>query len=191
MPGHLEGCSIVAVVGSPRPAGNTALLVDAALAELAARGAGVRKLSLGDYSIAPCQGHEGCAGFAFCPHRDDAEEVLDAVYAADGLILASPVYYENVTAQMKAFMDRNVFRYNRDQWLAARAVGLLAVTAETGLDDALAAMRRYVALSTTHDVPVVSAAVIADGMGAVAGQPESLAAARELGAGVAELLAGA
>lgn len=191
MSGHLEGCSIVAVVGSPRPRGNTSLLVDAALEELAARGAGVRKLLLADYAIAPCLGHEGCAGFTSCPHGDDADEVLDAVYAADGLILASPVYYENVTAQMKAFMDRNVYRYNRDEWLSARAVGLLAVTGETGLDDAIAAMRRYVALSTTREVPTVSAGVIADGLGVVAGQPESLAAARELGAGVAELLAGA
>jgi multimeric flavodoxin WrbA len=189
--GHLEGRSIVAVVGSPRPRGNTSLLVDAALDELAARGAAVGKLLLGDYAIAPCLGHEGCAELAFCPHRDDADEVLDAVYAADGLILASPVYYENVSAQMKAFMDRNVYRYHRDQWLAARAVGLLAVTAETGLDDTLAALRRYVALSTTWEVPTVSAGVIADGMGVVAGQADSLAAARELGAGVAELLAGA
>lgn len=188
---NLEGHAVVAVVGSPRPRGNTSLLVDEALDELAASGAAVRKLLLGDYAIAPCLGHEGCADFAFCPHRDDAAVVLDGVYAADGLILASPVYYENVTAQMKAFMDRSVFRYHRDQWLAARAVGLLAVTAETGLDDAIAAMRRYVALSTTHEVPLVSAGVIADGMGAVAGQPDALAAARDLGAGVAKLLAGA
>ena len=82
-------------------------------------------------------------------------------------------------------------REHRDEWLRARAVGLLAVTAETGLEDTLAAMRRFVALSTTWDVPTVSAGVIADGMGVVAGQPDSLAAARKLGAGVAELLTGA
>ena len=80
--------------------------------------------------------------------------MLDRVYAADCLILASPVYYENVSAQMKAFIDRNVFRYAHDEWLPARVVGLIAVTAETGLDDTLAALRRYVALSTDHEVPV-------------------------------------
>ena len=49
---------------------------------------------------------------------------------------------------MKAFMDRNVFRYAHDEWLRARAVGLVAVTAETGLEETLDALRRYVALST-------------------------------------------
>ena len=91
--------------------------------------------------------------------------MLDLVYAADGLLLACPVYYENVTAQMKAFMDRNVFRYAHDEWLPARAVGLLAVTAETGLDDALDAMRRYVALSTVSEVPTVRAACSRTGCG--------------------------
>lgn len=183
-----EGPAVVAVVGSPRAHGNTSLLVDAALDELAARGARVRKLLLGEYAIGPCQGHEGCGGFRVCPQRDDAADVLDAVYTADGLILASPVYYENVTAHMKAFIDRNVFRYAHDEWLPARAVGLLAVTAETGLDDTLAALRRYVALSATHEVPEVSAGVLADGLGVVAEQPESLAVARRLGADLWELL---
>ena len=188
MDGPSEAVSVVAVVGSPRAGGNTSLLVDAALAELEGAGAVVRKVMLCDYAIAPCSGHEECATFGVCPHRDDADAVLDAVYAADGLILATPVYYENVSAQMKAFIDRNVFRYNREQWLAARAVGLLAVAMESGLDDTLAALRRYVALSTDHEVPMVSAGVYADGLGVVADMPEALDAARTLGADLADLL---
>lgn len=183
--------SVVAVVGSPRRNGNTAVLVAAALEDLEHRGAACETIDLGRLSLAPCLAHGTCGELAACVLDDDAAESLERVYAADCLILGTPVYYENVTAQMKAFMDRNVYRYNRDEWLSARAVGLLAVTGETGLDDAIAAMRRYVALSTTREVPTVSAGVIADGLGVVAGQPESLAAARELGAGVAELLAGA
>jgi multimeric flavodoxin WrbA len=179
---------VVAVVGSPRARGNTSLLVDAALEELAGRGARVRKVLLGEYSIAPCLGHEQCGRLPVCPQRDDAGEVLDAVYAADGLILASPVYYDNVTAQMKAFMDRNVFRYNREQWLQARAVGLLAVAAESGLDDTIAALRRYVTFSSAAEVPTVSIGVYADGLGIVARMPEAIAAARGLSAELWELL---
>ncbi len=115
------------------------------------------------------------------------------MYEADGLLLAGPVYYENVTAQLKAFMDRNVFRYAHDEWLPARAVGLLAVTAETGLDDALDAMRRYVALSTVSQVPTFACGVFADGLGAdgrgvVAQQPDALAAARTLAVDMASAL---
>jgi multimeric flavodoxin WrbA len=184
---------VVAVVGSPRAAGNTSLLVDAALAELERRGVRVHKVLLGEQIVGPCVGHEDCARFKVCPQRDDAEAVLDLVYQADGLLLATPVYYENVTAQMKAFMDRNVFRYSHDEWLPARVVGLLAVTAETGLDDALDAMRRYVALSTVGEVSTFSCGVFADGLdpdgrGAAARQPEALAAARTLGTDLAAAL---
>jgi len=181
---------VVAVVGSPRARGNTSLLVDAALAELERRGARVHKILLAERAVGPCVGHEECGRFKVCPQRDDAAAVLDLVYEADALLLASPVYYENVTAQLKALMDRTVFRYAHDEWLPARVVGLLAVTAETGLADALDAMRRYVALSTVSEVSTFTCGVYADGLGAdgqgvVARRPDALAAARTLAADLA------
>jgi len=182
---------MVAVVGSPRPRGNTSLLVDVVLEELARQGIRVEKVMLGERRVAGCLGHDDCAERRVCPLAA-AADILDAVYVADGLILATPVYYENVCAQMKAFMDRNVFRYAHDEWLRAKAVGLVAVTAETGLDETLAALRRYVALSTDGDVPIFSAGGYADTAGSAAERPEPLAAARRLAADLAEaLLSGA
>ena len=179
---------VVAVVGSPRPKGNTSILVDAALGELERRGARVEKLMLGDYRLAPCLGHENCADLQSCPQGDDSERLLAAVYAADGLLLATPVYYENVTAQMKAFIDRNLFNYSHDVFLTPKVVGLLVVTAETGLDDTLAALSRFVALSTEGDLPVLSMSGFADAVGDAAGDAELLAAARKLGADMAGVL---
>jgi multimeric flavodoxin WrbA len=179
---------VVAVVGSPRPRGNTSVLVDEVLAELERRGARVEKLMLGDYQLAPCLGHENCADLQSCPQGDDTEQLLASVYAADGLLLASPVYYENVTAQMKAFIDRNVFRYSHDIFLTPKVVGLLTVTAETGLDDALAALRRFVALSTEGDLPLLSMSGFADAIGDAAKDSELLAAARKLGVDMAGVL---
>jgi multimeric flavodoxin WrbA len=179
---------VVALVGSPRARGNTSLLVDAVLDELARRGARCDKIMLGTRRIAPCLGHEDCTDFTACPHDDDAVDVLDLVYAADCLVLATPVYYENVSAQMKAFIDRNVFRYAHDEWLPAKAVGLIAVTAETGLDETLAALRRYVALSTDGDVAIFSLGGYADKLGAAAADAVLMAAARQLGADLADAL---
>lgn len=176
---------LVAVVGSPRPAGNTSVLTDVVLTELQRRGASVVKLMLRDHTIAPCLGHDTCGDLERCPQDDDAERVLAAVYAADGLLLATPVYYENVSAQMKAFMDRNVFQYSHEVFLEPKVVGLLVVSAETGLDDTLAALRRYVALSTEKDVPVVSLGGLADKAGEAADDAELVAAARQLGADMA------
>jgi multimeric flavodoxin WrbA len=178
---------VVAVAGSPRR-GNTAALVAAVLDELTARGALCETIVLAEQRIAPCLGHDDCGERAACPLGDDAADVLERVYTADCLILASPVYYENVSAQMKAFIDRNVFRYAHDQWLPAKAVGLIAVTAETGLDDTLAALRRYVALSTDGDVPVFSCGGCADVAGAAAADDALLAEARRLGVELAVAL---
>jgi multimeric flavodoxin WrbA len=172
--------TVVAILGSPRR-GNTATLVAAALGELETRGAACETVFLAERRIAPCLGHDDCGERAACPLGDDAGEVLEQAYSADCLILASPVYYENVSAQMKAFIDRNVFRYARDEWLVAKAVGLIAVTAETGLEDTLAALRRYVGLSTDGEVPVFTCGGYADTAGAAAADEALLADARRLG----------
>ncbi len=114
--------------------------------------------------------------------------MLDRVYAADCLILGTPVYYENVSAQMKAFMDRNVFRFAHGEWLRAKAVGLVSVTAETGLEETLDALRRYVALSSDREIPVFTCAGYADEAGAAASDEELLTEARRLGADLAAVL---
>jgi multimeric flavodoxin WrbA len=179
---------VVALVGSPRRRGNSSLLVDAAQRELEVRGCRVEKVMLAQLDIAPCLGHDDCAEHSSCPRNDDAAALLDRVYSADGLILATPVYYENVSAQLKTFIDRNVFMYSKEQWLQARAVGLIAVTAETGLEETLGALRRYVALSTQAEPPLYTLGGYADTLGAVVDLPELLAAARRLGAEIAGAL---
>jgi multimeric flavodoxin WrbA len=181
---------VVALIGSPRREGNTVALVDAALDELERLGARCHRVLLAGRRIAPCLAHDDCAEVGACHLRDDAAAVLDQVYAADCLILATPVYYENVSAQMKAFIDRNYFRYNHEERLPARAVGLIAVAAETGLDDALGALRRYVKLSARGDVPMVELAAIADAAGDAAADAELLEAARRFARQLTELLRG-
>lgn len=172
---------VVAVVASPRRDGNTVALVDAALERLTALGCRCETIDVCRVRIAPCDAHDDCAERETCVHdADDAAAAIDAAYDADGLILASPVYYENVSAQMKLFMDRCYFPYTHERRLAASVVGLITVAAETGLEDTLAAMRRFVGLSTDRDVPTFDVSGIADERGAAAADPELRAAARHL-----------
>ncbi len=180
---------VVAVVGSPRRDGNTAALVAAALERLTALGCRCETIDVCGLRIAPCDAHDDCAERETCVHHaDDAAAAIDAVYGAEGLLLASPVYYENVSAQMKLFMDRCYFPYMHDRRLPARVAGLIAVAAETGLEDTLAALRRYVALSAGHDVPTFSVGGLADERGAAAADPELRAAARHLADDMARYL---
>ena len=148
--------AVVAIVGSPRRNGNSSFLVDVALDELAGRGVAVEKIVLADHRVLPCQGHDECENLAACPRDDDAGRLLERMYAADGLILATPVYYENVAGQMKVFLDRSCFNNYHEVWLRARAVGLIAVAESTGMDDAIDALSRFVALASDHRVRPVA-----------------------------------
>ncbi len=178
---------VVAVIGSPRRRGNTATLVDAALEELERGGCDCARIVLADRRIEFCSGHVFC-GERACPHDDDMAGILEQVYAADGLLLATPIYYENVSGQMKTFMDRNATRYYHEEWLAPKVVGLIAVAGESDAEDTLAAMRRFVALSNPEAPPVVALGGLADKPGDAAEDAELMAKARELGRSMAERL---
>jgi len=102
---------ILTILGSPHNGrSNTRALVEDFVDELAAAGLPLehRVISLGRTPIAPCRGCWSCAKNAPCPQskNDDLEEVKAAMLGCDVLILASPVYENQVSAQMKALFDR-------------------------------------------------------------------------------------
>ena len=135
---------ILAIVGSPRLKGNTNYLVEQALEEAAKLGAQTEKLVLSQYKVNPCLGHDDCASFDSCRQKDDTGWILDRFCEADGVILATPVYYYNVSAQMKAFIDRNYFLYKHDRKYRARAVGIITVAEIVGIEDALHTLKQFV-----------------------------------------------
>ena len=95
----------MALVGSPRRQGNTVFAVSVATKELERRGLSCETVMLCDlpislYDVDTDQQTRVSA-------EEDVEALLDRVWAADGLILATPIYFCNVSAQMKAFMDRS------------------------------------------------------------------------------------
>lgn len=99
---------IVCLLGSPRRHGNSAHLADYFLEQLQERGAEVSRYQLNDLSMRGCQACDACKiDFERCVIEDDLADVLDAVSTADALVFASPVYYGDVTAQLKMFIDRS------------------------------------------------------------------------------------
>ena len=134
---------ILAIVGSPRLKGNTNYLVDQALEEAARLGADTEKIVLSRHRVNPCLGHDRCASYDTCRQKDDAGWILDRLCEADGVILATPVYYYDVTAQMKAFIDRNYFLYTHKRKCRAKAVGITVVAEIEGIEDALRTLRNY------------------------------------------------
>jgi multimeric flavodoxin WrbA len=98
---------IVAVLGSPRPNGNSSTLAGRILKTARERGADTVCYDLNSLDFKGCQACFACKqGSESCVLTDDLAPVLDAVYTADVVIMASPVYCTDVSAQLKGFIDR-------------------------------------------------------------------------------------
>ena len=100
--------TITAFTATPRKNGNSEILVDHILAGATQAGASAEKVRLHDLSVRPCTACEACQVSVAepCIIEDDMASLLDKVRQADGLVLASPIYFFTVNAQMKAFLDR-------------------------------------------------------------------------------------
>ncbi len=98
---------ITVLIGSPRRNGNTALLAES-FAKGARDGNTVELLRAADYCINPCLGCNACylnEGHA-CAQRDDMALIYQKLMRTDTLVIASPVYFYGVSAQLKALVDR-------------------------------------------------------------------------------------
>jgi len=99
---------VVCLKGSPRRNGNSSRLADHFLEQLQAHGAETQTFELNLLQMRGCQACNACKrDHDRCIVDDDLREVLDAVFDADLLVFASPVYYGDVSAQLKTFIDRS------------------------------------------------------------------------------------
>jgi len=98
---------IVSLLGSPRSGGNSATIANHVTLTASDLGAEARTFELNRLSYRGCQGCYVCkTRLDRCVLNDDLSEVLAAVREADVVVLASPVYYGDITSQLKGFIDR-------------------------------------------------------------------------------------
>jgi len=100
--------NIIGIIASPRKNGNTAWVVNKILKGAKERGAKIRPWYFSDHDISPCRGclccHDGSD--RGCSINDDMQELYGAIEQADALILGSPVYMGQMSAQAKIITDR-------------------------------------------------------------------------------------
>ena len=98
---------VVTLLGSPRPNGNTATLAKAFNETAEEMGADVKSFMLNKLDFKGCQACDACKTKSNkCVLKDDLAEVLETVENTDILVLATPIYFAEVTAQLKTFVDR-------------------------------------------------------------------------------------
>ena len=175
---------VVAIVGSPHADGNTSYLADQALKELSSQGIETEKIVLGQYVVGPCLGHDKCGTFPECKQQDDAPGIIEKFNEADGIILASPVYFFDVSAQMKAFIDRNFFTFTHGGKKKAGYAGLIAIGGGGGADETVATLKKFAGL------PEKSCFILAGyhGQASAKDSPELVKQARNMGKKMAAAL---
>lgn len=136
--------NVLAICGSPRIKGYTNYLLDQALEELTSLGVATEKIILNGHKIAPCQAHSNCASSTECLMKDDAAWIMEKYCQADGVILASPVYFGTITAQMKIFMDRTFFLFMHGRKMNAKCAGLIAIAGRAGTEETLNELNKFV-----------------------------------------------
>lgn len=97
---------VLGIMGSPRIKGNTDLLLDEALKGAKSGGAEVEKIVVDKLKIAPCKEYYGCLKDGNCVIRDDMDAVYPKLLQVDVIIVAAPMFFYSVPAQLKALIDR-------------------------------------------------------------------------------------
>ena len=97
-----------------RKGGNSQLLAEAFAAGAKEAGNQVEVVSLRDKNIAFCRGCFACQKIGKCIIKDDANEIADKICEADVVVWATPIYYYEMSGQMKTMIDRANSLYSRD-----------------------------------------------------------------------------
>jgi multimeric flavodoxin WrbA len=111
---------IIAIYGSPRRHGNTALLLQKAVQGAREAGDVVEEVILRDLKMSPCLEIYGCKETGRCVIQDDFQKLYDQVLASSGIMLASPIFFYTVSAHTKIFMDRCQSLWVKKYWLDKR-----------------------------------------------------------------------
>ena len=104
---------VLGLAGSPRQHGNTERLLDRFLAGAREAGADVEKVVVARLDVAACISCGGCAKQGACVVQDGFQRVNEALVASDVIVLAAPLFFWNVPAQVKALIDRGQSQWAR------------------------------------------------------------------------------
>jgi multimeric flavodoxin WrbA len=121
---------VLAIVGSGRKGGNTALMVQRVCAELKREGIETETIELAGNAIRGCTACYNCFKNLdnHCAMSNDiVNGVIDKMAAADGIIIASPTYFADITSETKALIDRAGMVSRANDFMFKRKVGAAVV----------------------------------------------------------------
>ena len=111
---------VLIINGSPRPKGNTAIAINEMVKVFEADGIETEVAQIGNKDIRGCIACGTCFSKGKCVFDDVVNELAPKFEAADGLVIASPVYYASANATLIACLDRLFYDCRREQWKGVR-----------------------------------------------------------------------
>ncbi len=135
---------VLILSGSPRIGGNSDILCDEFLKGATESGNVVEKINVCNKKITPCSACYYCKDHdGKCVHNDDMAKILQKMIDCDVLVLASPVYFYSISAQLKAVIDRTVARWLEVKNKKFYYIVTMADEELSSADTTLACMRGY------------------------------------------------
>ena len=134
---------VLILSGSPRKNGNSDLLCDEFMKGAIEAGHQVEKIRVTEKNIGYCRACYGCKDTGVCVIKDDMAEVLQKMINCDVLVLASPVYFYSIDAQLKAVIDRSVARWLEVKDKELYYIMTAADSEKASMETTLACFRGY------------------------------------------------
>ena len=118
--------NVIGISGTPRKKGNSELLLRYALEPFENNAWNVKIFLLSELEIKPCNACDSCREIGVCTINDDMQVIYDAFRWCNAIIISSPVYYLNVSAQLLALLDRH-YALDVEKPLEGKVGGAIAV----------------------------------------------------------------
>lgn len=182
---------VLGINGSARKDGNTAIMINTAFEELNAAGIETELVQLAGEVIQPCKACWACGGQGNCVHgKDSFQGIFQKMKEADGILLGSPVYAANVSANMQAFLERAAVISDMNKGLFThKAGGAVAAARRGGALNAIDAMNHFF---LSQDMFLVGSSYWSMAYGRLPGEvaedKEGMETMRNLGQNMARLL---
>ncbi|MBN1160674.1 MAG: flavodoxin family protein [Dehalococcoidales bacterium] len=179
---------VLGIMASPRIKGNSDILLDEAIRGVQSAGSMVEKIVLDKLKITPCKEIYHCLEDGTCPLRDDMTAIYDKILAADAIIVATPIFFYTVSAQLMAFISRCQAFWSRKYVLKnldipVKRGGFICVGATKGIrlfeGPKLTIKYFFQAINAEYKEELLIRGV--DKKGEINDHPECLTAAYELG----------
>jgi multimeric flavodoxin WrbA len=182
---------ILTLIASRRTPGNSEILAKQAANGAKRAGADIEILNIADLKIAACEGCLACVFRGKCREEDEMDMLVEKLLAADGLIVAAPIYLLSPTSAIKKVMDRALMMSLYLDDLTGKSRGALTMTVAGKADWNPIGMEVMNQFALSYGFPIYNyMEAYAPGPGEILLQDETMADVEKLGEGLVSFLKG-